>query len=73
MQCANRFWLLAIALTACAANGGRQAAESPPCARAATPLPSKLVGSRLGPPSARGIGFRRVDRPSVGELPLALY
>jgi hypothetical protein len=29
--------------------------------------------ARLGPPCARGLGLRRVDRPAASEPPVALY
>jgi len=71
MSQAKAFWLLSIALTACAGGSAQQ-----PMARAsehAALTPARLAPARLGPPSARGLGLRRVDRPAAAEPPLALY
>jgi len=63
--------LLSLAFTACASSSARQAA-----APASAPLvapPSHAAASRLGPPSPRGLGLRRVDRPTATTAPLAFY
>ena len=69
MNVAKAPWLLSIALTACAGSNARQPAAQPSAHSFAQP--TKRAASRLGPPSPRGLGFRRVDRPT--EPPLALY
>jgi len=54
----------------------------PACAGAGTPAPSgpleahpaqraSHAGSRLGPPSPRGLGMRRIDRALVAEAPFS--
>jgi len=65
--------LLSIALTACAGRGAQQA----PVRASADAIvqPSNRAAARLGPPSPRGLGLRRIDRPIpvASEAPLALY
>jgi len=70
MNVAHALWL-SIALTACANSNARQAADQSR-ARVETTSASHSP-ARLGPPSPRGLGFRRVDRPSPTQPPLALY
>ena len=68
---ANALLLLSIALAGCAGSSAHQ-----PAARAsvrAFELPATGSASRLGPPSPRGLGLRRVDRTSAAEPPLARY
>ncbi|MEI9950897.1 MAG: hypothetical protein WDO74_18455 [Pseudomonadota bacterium] len=61
--------LLSIALTACTGSSARQ----PAAQASAFAQPANRAASRLGPPSPRGLGLRRVDRPTAAEPPLALY
>ncbi|HKO49302.1 MAG TPA: hypothetical protein VJV79_16325 [Polyangiaceae bacterium] len=71
MHSANALLLLSIALVGCAGTSAQQ-----PAARAsagALAQPTNRTPSRLGPPSPRGMGLRRVDRPTAAEPPLALY
>jgi len=71
MPAANVLLLLSIALTACTGSStvGRPAARA---SERAFAQPTSQAASRLGPPSQRGLGLRRVDRPTT-EPPLALY
>jgi len=71
MNVGNALGLLSIALTACAGGNAR-----PPAVQTSVhglAQPTNRAAARLGPPSPRGLGFRRVDRPAATEPPLALY
>ncbi|MES1178004.1 MAG: hypothetical protein ABUL62_27020 [Myxococcales bacterium] len=67
---------LALALTACATGSATRARQvqgaQGPERTAATVHTTERAASRLGPPSARGLSLRRVDRPSRAEPPIAL-
>jgi hypothetical protein len=65
--------LLSIAATACASNTLREPVPAQRAAAAARAQPAPHAASRLGPPSPRGLGLRRIDRYRVSEAPLALY
>lgn len=69
--------LFTLALTACAA-GNTPRAQHARAIQAAEPARTSVhasgwAASRLGPPSQRGLGLRRIDRPNEVEPPLALY
>lgn len=61
--------VLSLSLTACAGVGAAGTRVASPSFDA--PMPA-AAASRLGPPSLRGIGLRRVDRPAAALPPLAL-
>jgi len=62
--------LLSIAATACASRTIHEPLAAQPAAKA---QPANHAAARLGPPSPRGLGLRRIDRPIVGRAPIALY
>jgi hypothetical protein len=71
MNEAKAFWLLSIALTACAGGNAQQ-----PATRTSEHAALKSAirsPSRLGPPSRRGLSLRRIDRPAATEPQQALY
>ena len=66
--------LLWLPLTGCAATGLHAPLIQPENAGvAAAQVRSNSDGSRLGPPSPRGISLRHVDRANGAEPPIALY
>ncbi|HYP97303.1 MAG TPA: hypothetical protein VER96_01430 [Polyangiaceae bacterium] len=71
MNTGNALLLLSLAVTACAGTSARPAvlAHDPQVLVQST-APAE---ARLGPPSPRGLGLRRVDRPIATEAPLARY
>ncbi len=65
--------LLSLALTACA-GAPAVAPQAPSNGNAAVSTPtSQRTSARIGPPSLRGLGLRRIDAPSRAEPPIALY
>ncbi|MEO6601051.1 MAG: hypothetical protein ABIQ16_14315 [Polyangiaceae bacterium] len=63
--------LLTLALTACAGTAARTPqAQAAQCSEGANG--TGRAASRLGPPSERGLGLRRVDRQNGAEPPIAL-
>ncbi|HYP91490.1 MAG TPA: hypothetical protein VEQ59_25155 [Polyangiaceae bacterium] len=81
MHTAPALLLLSIAFTACASASPPHAA-APVNARSGQAHSGQAhsgkpamghAASRLGPPSPRGLGLRRIDRPLTAQAPLALY
>jgi len=72
MQLGHALSLLSLALIACAGAGPnvRQPVAAP--SATAKTQSANHAASRLGPPSPRGFGLRRIDRP-LRQAPLALY
>ncbi|MEI9940443.1 MAG: hypothetical protein WDO69_24785 [Pseudomonadota bacterium] len=73
MNEASRLLLLSIAFIACACASGNARQPALAASEHTLAAPTKRAASRLGPPSPRGMGLRRVDRPIAAEPPLALY
>jgi hypothetical protein len=71
MQTGHALVVISIVLTACAGSNARPAV-APLEAR----VPARSTAQedyRIGPPSPRGLGLRRIDRPIAIEAPIARY
>jgi len=71
MQLSKALLLLSLVVCACASRGAGPAAVS---TDEGMRMPrTSHADARLGPPSARGLGLRRIDRPLAAEASLVRY